>query len=64
MACAAEGTLVAAAARIGISRPAVAKRVANLEALAGRPLLHRGGRGVRLTDAGATLLAAARQMLV
>jgi len=63
VACAAEGSLVAAAARLQISRPAVAKRIKNLEALAGRPLLHRGGRGVRLTDAGATLLAGARRML-
>jgi PAS domain S-box-containing protein len=61
--CAAEGSMVAAAARLGISRPAVAKRIRNLEALAGRPLLHRGARGVRLTDAGATLQASARRML-
>jgi PAS domain S-box-containing protein len=63
VACAAEGSLVAAAARLGISRPAVAKRIGNLEALAGRPLLDRDGRGVRLTDAGATLLAGARRIL-
>jgi PAS domain S-box-containing protein len=61
--CAAEGSMVAAAAKLGISRPAVAKRIRNLEALTGQPLLHRGGRGVRLTDAGATLLAGARRML-
>ncbi len=61
--CAAEGSFVAAAARLGISRPAVAKRIGNLEALAGKPLVHRGGRGVRLSDAGATLLAGARRML-
>jgi PAS domain S-box-containing protein len=61
--CAAEGSLVGAAGRLGISRPAVAKRIGNLEALAGRRLLDRGGRGVRLTDAGATLLAGARRML-
>jgi PAS domain S-box-containing protein len=61
--CAAEGSFVAAAARLGISRPAVAKRIGNLEVLAGKPLVHRGGRGVRLSDAGATLLAGARRML-
>jgi PAS domain S-box-containing protein len=61
--CAAEGSLVAAAARLGISRPGVAKRIDNLEALAARPLLDRGARGVRLTDAGATLLAGARRVL-
>lgn len=54
---------MAAAGRLGISRPAVAKRVGNLEALAGHALLNRGGRGVRLTDAGATLLSGARRML-
>jgi PAS domain S-box-containing protein len=63
VACAAEGSLVAAAEQLGISRPAVAKRIGNLEALAGRPLLHRGGRGVRLTDPGAILLAGARRVL-
>jgi PAS domain S-box-containing protein len=63
VACAAEGSMVDAAASLGISRPAVAKRIRNLEALAGQPLLHRGGRGVRLTDAGATLQASARRML-
>lgn len=63
VACAAEGSLVAAAELLGISRPAVAKRIGNLEALAGRTLLHRGGRGVRLTDSGAVLLAGARRVL-
>jgi len=63
VACAAEGTLVAAAARLGISRPAVAKRIGNLEVLAGQPLLDRDGRGVRLTNAGATLLSASRRIL-
>jgi PAS domain S-box-containing protein len=61
--CAAEGSFAAAAARLAISRPAIAKRIANLEALAGRSLLDRGGRGVTLTDAGATVLAGARRVL-
>jgi PAS domain-containing protein len=56
--CAAEGSLASAATILSISRPAVAKRVANLEALAGRPLLRRVGNGVRLTNAGAKLVAA------
>jgi len=63
VACATEGTISASATRLGISRPAVAKRITNLEALAGRQLLHRGARGVRLTDDGARLLAGARRML-
>jgi PAS domain S-box-containing protein len=63
VACAGEGSFIAAAARLGISRPAVAKRIANLEALAGGALLHRGARGVRLTDDGARLLGGARRIL-
>ncbi len=61
--CATEGSLAAAGELLGISRPAVAKRIRSLEALAGCSLLHRGGRGVRLTDAGALLLDGARRML-
>src|SRR5437660_1729523 len=56
--CVAEGSLASAATILSICRPAVAKRVANLEALAGRPLLRRVGNGVRLTNAGAKLVAA------
>jgi PAS domain S-box-containing protein len=61
--CATEGSLAAAGEVLGISRPAVAKRIRSLEALAGCPLLSRGGRGVSLTDAGASLLDGARRML-
>ncbi|MCW3032431.1 MAG: hypothetical protein QOK19_246 [Solirubrobacteraceae bacterium] len=63
LACATDGSFAAAAIPLGISRPAVAKRIRNLEALAGRPLVVRGGRGVHLTDSGAALLAGARRML-
>ncbi len=56
--CAAEGSLASAATILSISRPAVAKRIGNLEALAGRPLLRREGNGVKLTNAGAKLVAA------
>lgn len=61
--CATEGTFGAAADRLGVSRPCVSKRIAHLEALAGKALFTRQGRGVRLTDAGATLLAGARRIL-
>ena len=61
--CAGEGSFAAAAEQLRISRPAVAKRIANVEALAGQQLFARGGRGIRLTDAGATLLAGARRIL-
>lgn len=63
VACAANGSMASAAQLLGISRPAVAKRIRNLENLAGRPLLHRSGRGVALTDAGASLLVSARGLL-
>src|SRR2546423_11454 len=61
--CAAEGSLAAAAAELGISRPAVAKRMNRLEAIVGAPLLDRDARGVRLTEAGAALVAHARRLL-
>jgi PAS domain S-box-containing protein len=61
--CATEGSFAAAARRLGVSRPAVTKRVGNLEAIAGCRLLHRAPAGVTLTDAGAAVLAGARRML-
>ena len=61
--CAAEGSLAGAAAQLGISRPAVAKRISALEAIAGMPLLERNSRGVRLTDHGVALVAHARRLL-
>jgi PAS domain-containing protein len=48
---------------LGISRPAVAKRVASLEAIVGVSLLARDTRGVRLTPEGVALVAHARRML-
>ncbi len=63
IACAAEGSMVAAAESLRVSRPAVARRIRNLEALADRELLARGGRGVTLTAAGASLVASARTAL-
>jgi molybdate transport repressor ModE-like protein len=61
--CAAEGSFAAAASQLHISRPAVAKRIAALEAIVGAPLLERGTRGVRLTGQGAALVARARRLL-
>ena len=55
--------MAAAAAALGISRPAVAKRVTSLEAIVGAPLLERGARGVRLTNQGAVVVARARRLL-
>ena len=61
--CAAEGSFAAAAAQLGISRPAVAKRITALEAIARTSLLKRDTRGVRLTDHGVALVAHARRLL-
>jgi DNA-binding transcriptional LysR family regulator len=46
-----------------VRAPELTERIKSLEALAGCPLLIRGGRGVSLTDAGAVLLNGARRML-
>jgi PAS domain S-box-containing protein len=61
--CAAEGSLAAAAEQLGISRPAVAKRIGALEAIAGTALLQRDTRGVRLTEDGAGVVSQARRLL-
>ncbi len=49
------GSLTAGAARFGISLAAASKRVAELEAHVGQPLLTRSKRGVAPTPAGLTL---------
>jgi PAS domain S-box-containing protein len=63
VACAADGSLAGASRRLGISRPAVAKRIAQLEAIVGARLLDRQVSGVRLTEDGATLVARATRLL-
>jgi DNA-binding transcriptional LysR family regulator len=55
--------LTRAAEREHLAVSAISKRIAELEALAGTPLLHRYPRGVGLTPAGQSLLRHARQML-
>lgn len=52
-----------AAQRLHISRPAAAKRIRQLEVLAGAQLLQRGRRGVTATEAGVRLYPAARELL-
>lgn len=53
----AEGGSIAQAATLhGLVPSAVSKRIADLEALVGAPLLHRHRRGVELTPAGRDLL--------
>jgi DNA-binding transcriptional LysR family regulator len=57
------GNLTRAAERQHLAVSAVSKRVGELEALTGTPLLVRQPRGVSLTPAGQSLLHHARQML-
>lgn len=45
-----------AAEAIGVTQPSLSARIATLEMELGEPLFHRVGRGVRLTDAGRTML--------
>ncbi|WP_172381823.1 LysR family transcriptional regulator [Streptomyces sp. MNP-20] len=50
-----------AARTLTLSQQALSKRIARLESLLGTELFHRGGSGVRLTEAGRRFLAPARQ---
>ncbi|MFB6521360.1 LysR family transcriptional regulator [Streptomyces sp. NPDC056401] len=52
-----------AAATLSISQQALSKRIARLESGLGAELLHRGGHGVRLTEAGRRFLDPARRAL-
>lgn len=51
-----ELSMVRAAQKLALTQPAVSKTIAELEAIVGRPLLERHGRGVALTPAGKVLL--------
>lgn len=57
------GSLARAGARLGISQPAMTKRIRALEALAGVALLERDARGVRPTAAGLRLYDEATRLL-
>ena len=57
------GSFARAAARIGRSESAVSLQLKKLEAQIGRPLFHRAGRGVALTDAGDVLLTYGRRLV-
>ena len=57
------GTLGRAAVRCNVSQPAVSKRIASLEALAGVRLLERSSKGVTLTPPGRRVYEEARRLL-
>src|SRR5688572_15822539 len=57
------GTLGRAAVALGISQPALSKRLRTLEAAAGANLLTRSSSGVALTAAGRRLYPEARRLL-
>jgi DNA-binding transcriptional LysR family regulator len=60
---AARGTFTGAAEALGYTQSAISRQIAALEGAAGTPLFERRARGVRLTDAGETLLQRAGTVL-
>jgi len=63
VALAEEGGFTRAAARLGVSQPAVSQQVRRIEHLLGRPLFHRTTQTLALTPDGLVLLEHARAML-
>lgn len=61
---AAVGSMTAAAQRLGISQAAVSQQIGRLEERTGLVLFERGGRGFRMTAAGARLREQGRHLLV
>lgn len=62
LAVAEEGSLSAAARRLGASQPTLGRQIRTAEGQLGVELFHRRPRGLELTEAGAGLLPHARQM--
>lgn len=58
-----QGTIAAAAAQHNIAAAAVSKRISDLEAELGTPLLTRTNKGIKVTAAGIELLALAQSAL-
>ncbi|WP_203070088.1 LysR family transcriptional regulator [Falsiroseomonas ponticola] len=63
LAAAEDGSLGAAARRLGLSQPALSQAITRLEAAVGQPLLLRGPRGSFASEAGARFLARCRRMM-
>jgi DNA-binding transcriptional LysR family regulator len=63
VAVAQEGSLSAAARKLGLSLPTMSRRLADLEAHLGVRLLNRSTRSLALTETGETFLASAREIL-
>jgi DNA-binding transcriptional LysR family regulator len=63
LAVAEEGTIVAAAARLGVAQPALTRQIHALERELDVTLLDRRPRGVALTPAGEVVLASARHVM-
>lgn len=57
------GSVLAAADALGIARTTLRRRLDELEARAGVPLLHRTASGVRPTEAGQVLITQSRRIL-
>lgn len=58
-----EGSLSAAARKLGLTQPAVSQHLAQLEAVTGQVLLTRSNRGVRATQAGQIVLEHGNRIL-
>jgi DNA-binding transcriptional LysR family regulator len=57
------GSFARAADKLGRSTSAISAQLKKLESQAGTPLLRKAGRGLELTEAGATMLAYAHRLL-
>src|SRR5450755_4421908 len=57
-----QGGFTKAAVRLNLSQPAISKSLNELEKQLDVVLLERGGRSIRLTDAGRTLFARASEL--
>ncbi|PWC32838.1 LysR substrate-binding domain-containing protein [Azospirillum sp. TSO35-2] len=59
----AEGSILKAAAKLNLSQPALTKSLKEIEDIVGTRLFDRHTRGVCITEAGTTLVAAGRRIL-